>query len=168
MSDLSDPKKYSFLLDEARANRMGEEARLAFESFDAELRKYLAARGDSSEKWNQFWVGLALRLRECDGVQTWGSLNEGAVRLLAAGLASQMTLARQASAYGVIDPVRATSALESSNESFPKLPYWKRRASPTRSTSRRCTGHKPKTPSKRSTPCAPASRSRASIRLRAG
>lgn len=122
MSDLSDPAKYAFLLDEARANRIGEDARIAFETFDVVLRKFLEGAADSSAKWNELWVSLAVRLRKCDGVQPWGELNEAAVRLLAVGLAQQLTLARQAAAYGEIDPVREASSLESANEAFPKLP----------------------------------------------
>ncbi|MDZ4773847.1 MAG: hypothetical protein SGI72_12020 [Planctomycetota bacterium] len=123
MSDISDMKKYTFILGEARANRLGEDARIAFELFDGLLQKHLEGASDEAARWNEFWVALALRLRECDGVRPWGELNEAAVRLIAVGLADQIVLAKSASQYGEIDPLRATAALDGANETFPTLPF---------------------------------------------
>ncbi len=123
MTQVSDPSKYPLLLDEARTNRMGEDARLAFEAFDAALRVHLEGAADQAAQWNEFWVALAVRLRECDGVRPWTDRERSAVRLIAVGLGNEMLLARQAAAYGVIDPVRESAALEGPAESFPKLPF---------------------------------------------
>lgn len=122
MNELSNPSKYEFLLGEARANRVGEEGRIAFEKFEQCIRPLVSKESDPNAVWNQFWVGLAVRLRECDGTSSWGDCTENAVKLLAAGLAPAMDVARQSVNYGAIDPLRATSTLDQQDAGFPALP----------------------------------------------
>ncbi|MBL8860097.1 MAG: hypothetical protein JNL28_16425 [Planctomycetes bacterium] len=123
LSDLSDPPKYARFLEDARANRLGEEARVAFEDFEVKFRPYLEAGPDQDQRWNEFWVGLAVRFRDCDGTSDWGDATQAAVRLLAVGLADCLRVARLAHEYAPIDPVSSAAALERTNESFPKLPF---------------------------------------------
>lgn len=123
MSDLSDPERYRFLLEEARSNRLGEDARISFEDFEQKFRSLLESAPDKTAFWNEFWVGLAVRLRNCDGTRDWGPAKNSAVHLIAVGLADCMQVARQAAQYGPIDPVRAAAELENSNASFPTLPF---------------------------------------------
>lgn len=122
LSHVSDPSQYGVLLDEAHANRVGQDGRIAFETFDTCIRAYMSSQVDDGKLWPEFWAGVAVRLRECDGTSAWGECTEHAIQLLAAGLAPSMELARQARNYGSIDPVRAASVLDRMDESFPFMP----------------------------------------------
>jgi hypothetical protein len=123
MAQLSDPHRYQELHDENVRGRNGEDARVAFERFEACIRPWLSEQKDSGAAWNAFWIDLSARLNKPDGTLEWGACQPAAIQLLAAGLARSMQLARAAAGYGPIDPQRVARKLDEEDAAFPRLPF---------------------------------------------
>jgi hypothetical protein len=127
MSAIADAHTYNTLLESGRAGRHGENGRVAFERFEACMGPWLAEQKDAAQKdiveaWSMYWVDMAARLQEANGTIEWRECAQAAVQLLAAGLEPSMKLAREAAAYGAIDPKHVGAQLDAQDEPFPRLP----------------------------------------------
>jgi hypothetical protein len=121
MRALSVPSTYRPLLESARRREFGEDARVAFEQFQASMEKLTSEEKDPLASWSAFWTVLDKLLRESDGTSDWGDAPENALRLLSIGLEPSMQIAREAKDYGPIDPAQLTAQLDAANEGFPRL-----------------------------------------------
>jgi len=122
MADLADPGKYTSLLDRARGRAFGEDARVAFERFEAAIRPIVSENADPGGTWAAYWVVLANRIAECNGARDWDERERTGVDLLAVGLEPSAKLARMARDVHAIDPHRVASLLDSADAAFPRLP----------------------------------------------
>jgi hypothetical protein len=122
VTQIVDAHAYDALRAEAMQGHLGEDARAAFERFEACIRPWLAKQPDSSASWNEFWADISMRLGTGDGTVAFGECEPAAFQLLAAGRAPSMKFARAARGLAPIDPQRVAKKLDEADADFPQLP----------------------------------------------
>ncbi len=122
VTQIIDAHAYDALRAEAMQGHQGDDARAAFERFEACIRPWLAKQSDSGAAWNEFWSDISLRLGTGDGTVAFGECEPAAFQLIAAGRAPSMKLARAAKGLAPIDPQRVAKKLDEADADFPQLP----------------------------------------------